>query len=214
MDEYLPRGFAAWRDFKSSPFALETPPLHAEGVRLEDLASGPSTREILVAAPFAHVLRFASLTWPGWTAQVDGAPVPLAFDPGGAGFDVRLPAGTHRLRLEHQAAALDREGELTIAAWTPTRRTLRVDSAGGARLALRTFAHPGWRARIDGQDTILRHDNPLHAIEIDVPPGSHTVEVTFASTPDRRSGALLSAAGIAALLGVALWTRRRRAAGA
>src|SRR6185503_6083472 len=89
-----------------------------------------------------------------------------------------------------------------------TRAAVEVDGPDPARVAFRTFVFPGWRGYVDGRPAPLRTP-PVDAetglgfgfAVVDVPPGTHTVELALGSTPWRTAGTLLALAG-AALLAV------------
>jgi hypothetical protein len=53
-----------------------------------------------VETPEASELTVANPMFPGWTARVDGRPVPLTIPPGDA-IRVRVPAGRHRVELAY-----------------------------------------------------------------------------------------------------------------
>jgi hypothetical protein len=106
---------------------------------------------------------------------------------------------------------LEMPGQVDVVGWSTHSRRISVETPTPNRLRLRTFAYPGWVARLDGEPAPIRSDNPYRAIEIEVPAGTHRVEFDFRSTPDRRVGALLSGVTLAALLAGLLLLARRRA---
>jgi hypothetical protein len=68
----------------------------------------------------------------------------------------------------------------------------------------RIFAFPGWRAVLDGATPLPTRADPVTgAIVLDLPPGEHEVELRFAMTPIRRTGALVSL--LALVLGGVAW---------
>lgn len=105
-DEYLPR--AADTDLWRSERPIEGPVVAATGpVRWETLANGGSAFELQVRAAVPARLRFARFAWPGWRAEVDGRPQPLAPSPRGA-LELDLPAGDARVRVWLEPAPLRR----------------------------------------------------------------------------------------------------------
>jgi len=122
--------------------------------------------------------------------------LPRSAPPGGA-----LPRNLPRARLEG-------EGRVRVERWGPHRRTLRVAAPEADRIVVRTFAYPGWRARLDGAPVPIRAARPAGEIAVDVPAGEHTLRLTFERTWDRWAGLGTSAAAL--LVTGVLWRSRRR----
>jgi uncharacterized membrane protein YfhO len=74
---------------------------------------------------------------------------------------------------------------------------------------LRTFEYPGWEARVDGQPAPIERTEGLGTIEVAIPPGSHRLDVRFASTPLRQRAAALSLAALLLLATAAAVIRYR-----
>jgi hypothetical protein len=107
-------------------------------------------------------------------------------------------------------AQLLEPGDLEVAHWSTHSRRIKVSTPSSNRLRVRTFAYPGWRLLVDGRPAMIHSDNPYFAIEIDLPAGSHTVELDFRSTTDRLVGASISIGSLGGLLAALLLGRRRR----
>ncbi len=73
-------------------------------------------------------------------------------------------------------------------------------SSGEARVAFYTLYYPGWRASIDGQRSQIRALPSSGLIELDVPEGSHFVELELGRTPLQWAADLLSLASLAGAL--------------
>jgi len=101
-------------------------------------------------------------------------------------------------------ARLEGPGEVEVVHWGTHERRIRVRTSRASRLRVRTFVHPGWRARVGGAPVPIAASNPRRAIEVPVPPGRHEVELVFGQTAARRGAAVASALGVALLLGVGL----------
>ncbi len=82
-----------------------------------------------------------------------------------------------------------------------------ADAQGGL-LHVSQFDYPGWQATVDGRPTPHHAQQPLGTLQIPLPPGRHQVELTFASTWQRRLGMAVSI--LAILLLAALTGRRLR----
>ena len=76
---------------------------------------------------------------------------------------------------------LDASGEshIEVMAYTPNRAAFYVQSSERALLVLSDLLHPGWRARVDGEDVPIYATNGLFRGVL-VPAGSHQVEMRFA----------------------------------
>ena len=70
--------------------------------------------------------------------------------------------------------------------WQPQARVIETSSSSTATLEVPTFMFPGWIALIDGERISLRSDPRLETIVVDLPPGDHTVRLSFANTETRR----------------------------
>jgi hypothetical protein len=101
----------------------------------------------------------------------------------------------------------------TVTAWQPGRMTIALDPAP-PKLSYVLIAenwYPDWEATVDGQPArVLRGDYSL--LTVPVPPGAHSVELTFRSR-DYETGKAISLASLALLLVVAVVpiVARRRA---
>ena len=78
---------------------------------------GPNRLEATVAAPAPGFAVILDPFFPGWTATVDGAPVPLG-RADWAFMAVPVPAGTHRLALEYRNAQVGRGALVALATAT------------------------------------------------------------------------------------------------
>ena len=90
----------------------------------------------------------------------------------------------------------------------PARVVVAASTDAPAWLVLTDTWFPGWRARVDGADVVVRRaDHAFRAVAL--PPGRHEVEFTF--TPrGLRAGAAITLAALA-IVGVLLLPRRRAA---
>lgn len=88
--------------------------------------------------------------------------------------------------------------------------TVRMTSAGIVRILVYYF--PGWRATIDGISAPYRHSGRQGLIELDVPAGTHRIDLRMGATPPRRLGTLLAWGTVVVLLGLAAWPMRETGA--
>ncbi len=99
-------------------------------------------------------------------------------------------------------------GEVVMETWASSHRVLRVKSAGGGTVRLRSFWFPGWAGSLDGAPFELRPDPRYGAVTFTVPAGSHTVELRFEATPVRRIAAWMAVVSILATAALAWWSPR------
>lgn len=85
-----------------------------------------------------------------------------------------------------------------------------MDSPGVVQVRLYDF--PGWRVRLNGEPVPHRTSPPRGLIELDVPAGSHRIDVRMGLTPSRRTGRLLTLGTLLLLLGLWGWQRSQRPA--
>jgi hypothetical protein len=107
---------------------------------------------------------------------------------------------------------LDGEGAATAVYQGPGWIGARIEAASPLHLAFHQLLFPGWRGYLDGRPVPLDTTPSIGAIggslgimTVQVPAGSHQVEVRFGPTPPRALGVALSAGTLAL---VALWLVR------
>ncbi len=90
------------------------------------------------------------------------------------GFDPAKDAVTADLSLEEAGPA----GEARLERPSPERMRVRVDAPGPRLLVVSEHYDPGWRARVDGSEAIVRRVD-LCALGVEVPAGAREVELRF-----------------------------------
>ena len=124
------------------------------------------------------------------------------FTPKGSAYAQELP-DTPRVMMNPE------EGASEIVLWEPYRRQVIVSVQEPSTVRFKTYYYPGWVARLDGETVPLSSDE-MGAQLISVPPGRHTVETRFASTPLRTFAAVLTTLGFLTVFGLALSGYARR----
>jgi hypothetical protein len=92
------------------------------------------------------------------------------------------------------------DGSVEVERWDPHERVLRVETRSPDRLSVRTFNFPGWTGFLDGEPVTLETGPALGEINVEVPRGTHRIELSFRDTPSRRIGGFISLAGLAVIL--------------
>jgi len=113
VEEYLPRGAPERADLPRRPPAAAT--LTGEGTW--SVRSWSSHERILqVSSSAGAELRLRTFAYPGWTAWVDGEPVPVRATPERGTLALDVPAGEHVVRLSFEGTPARRAGLATSAA--------------------------------------------------------------------------------------------------
>ncbi|MBI3448316.1 MAG: hypothetical protein HY049_05300 [Acidobacteria bacterium] len=97
-------------------------------------------------------------------------------------------------------------GEIAVETWASSHRVLKIDSAAGGSVRLRSFWFPGWAGSLDREPLELRPDPRYGAVTFSVPAGSHTVELRFEATAVRRVAAWVALGSILATAALAFWS--------
>lgn len=128
---------------------------------------------------------------------------------------IMIPSNVRRLPRELplvEPARLAREqGQVVIDRWEPEHRRITVTLTGEDLLLIRTFHFPGWAATIDGKEAAILSDTEIGAMQLELPAGTHVVELEFGATPARWLGGMISLFSLAFLLAL-LFAARVRAA--
>jgi hypothetical protein len=109
-----------------------------------------------------------------------------------------------------KACVVEGTGAITVERWQPREIALGVETAGGVTLNVNQFYYPGWAAYVDGKPHPLAPSKPDGLLQLKLPAGTHDLQLRLEKTTPERSGELISAASVAALL---LWlvAAKRRA---
>lgn len=79
---------------------------------------------------------------------------------------------------------------------------IEVTSPQGAEVEFYTYYFPGWRAYVDGQETLIYPTEPYGLIALQVPAGEHKINLRFEDTPIRKAGAITSFLALLLIIGV------------
>jgi hypothetical protein len=130
----------------------------------------------------------------------------IASDQGFEGTDEYDPVGDDHYNLPQNAPPLQilpaddspdaaPKAQIRIARWTAEERDLNVTSLQPLRLAIRLLDYPAWRAQVDGRPVKPQSPETTAQIIVALPAGTKQIKLSFARTPDRIVGDLLSLAG-------------------
>jgi hypothetical protein len=95
-------------------------------------------------------------------------------------------------------------GEVRVEDWRPEVRRMQVVLREPDVLIIRTFNFPGWSATVDGEPVTIITGEELSEITLDLPAGSHRVDLEFLDTPIRRRAERITLAAFVLLCGLSL----------
>ena len=133
--------------------------------------------------------------------------------PGFDGTDEYDPVGDDHLDLSADAPEVTivpadtadsaaPKANFQIARWSPEQKQIRVDSPGGARVALRLLNYPAWRVQLNGKPLLPDRMDDVNQMVVPIEPGTSEINVEFIRTADRKVGNAISA--ISAILALLL----------
>jgi hypothetical protein len=125
-----------------------------------------------------------------------------------AGFTPKGSTDPHTLPATPLVTTQPARGASEIIRWDPEHREVHVNVREPSRVRLKTYNFPGWIALVDGKSTPMLSDQDGIQV-VEVPEGVHKIETWFSNTLPRTAGALLSALGLLAVIGLAAIDRIR-----
>lgn len=87
------------------------------------------------------------------------------------------------------------------------KKRFTIETPTEITFQLNTFYFPGWQARLNGDRITINTDNPFKLIQLDVPAGTHQLNVEFSNTPVRTVGNTFSAITLAGLVFITYYFR-------
>jgi hypothetical protein len=132
-------------------------------------------------------------------------------------FQPRGSRAADELLQEKPITVLTPGTRVEIIAWRNHQRRLKISAPAAAKIRVRTYAFPGWKA----WKSPVRAELPVHkdpasgALALELPAGEYDLVLRFGNTPLRTLGAAVTsvAAGLWILLGAvrlgSAWKRRR-----
>ncbi|MCC7362418.1 MAG: hypothetical protein IT317_23260 [Anaerolineales bacterium] len=146
----------------------------------------------------------------GTTTAGEYLPVGVQQAPPPETLAARYAAGAPILRLDESrlpsgaVVAAQSAGVIT--------QSVTLDTPAAFEAVFAVFNFPGWRAAVDGAEVPISTTTPYGLIAVPVPAGTHTVALTFGTTPPRQVGSFISALGLVVLAGLAVVAWRGQSA--
>ncbi len=114
---------------------------------------------------------------------------------------VKIPTALQNNRISIPADI----GRYEIILWEPERRRIKIEARESAGVLVRTFYYIRWKAYENGRTIALKPDAETGLIRIDVPKGSHIIDLVFEPSGYRIAGKVLTVASLLGLLLFALY---------
>ncbi len=103
-------------------------------------------------------------------------------------------------RRLNPVAVSDTSPTIRLEEYSAVRRAFTVSSSQPISVSLHSFYFPDWRVTSDGQPVRAYPSTTMGLITLDVPGGSHRIEIELTDTAPRQLGTLLSLVGMLVLL--------------
>jgi len=84
------------------------------------------------------------------------------------------------------------EGNVVFSKWRSGERIIEISADTPVSLRIRTFNFPGWKAYVDGMQTVIKTEKGVGAMLVDIPMGKHTLILRFEDTPIRYYSKIIS----------------------
>ncbi len=138
---------------------------------------------------------------------------PLEFFDKGEGFyatnegtttvqDEYMPKWVKQKPTEHfkeKVQVVSGTGEINNVIYNSKKASFNINSLTDSKVRINTIYFPGWKAFIDGKQSNIEYQNDQGIMEIQVPKGDHSVNLSFSETPIRVFADIISILSITAL---------------
>jgi hypothetical protein len=136
----------------------------------------------------------------------------------GAGYegtDEYVPFGDDAYELKKEMPQVVVEGDgsakVRVLDWGAREKRLSATVSSPAKLTLRLFNYPAWKARVNGQLVDTDSSETTGLMVIPIAAGTNMVDVEFVRTWDRTAGGWISVISGLGLMGFVTVRRRRQA---
>lgn len=101
-----------------------------------------------------------------------------------------------------------------IVEWKSEERVIEINASTSSLIRIATFYYPGWKAYVDGMQTVIETEKGLGAMLVDIPMGKHTLILRFEDTPIRYYSKIISLVSLLVMVFLVLfpWKTNRNAA--
>ena len=169
---------------------------------------------LVYAALLALLIFVAVRTQPPWwdsASDIDDMEQSIADGTGYEGVDEYVPAGDDPYDLNKDLPRLSEEGggeagqkrgiantvNSEIVKWNATEKQFRIVAESPANVIVRLFNYPAWRVTVNGRQVKTKTSPGTGLMIVPLEAGTNKVQISFATTPDRKLGGAISLLGLA-----------------
>jgi hypothetical protein len=127
-------------------------------------------------------------------------------------YDLKQGLPLVGLRMRQNASSQSTV-QVEVLRWGPVRKEFVVHSAAPVTAALRLDSYPAWRVEVNGNSAHASSESSGQML-VSLPAGSSRVRISFATTPDRLWGDIISGLAALGVLAALLARQRSRTTGA
>jgi hypothetical protein len=162
----------------------------------------------------ACIAMLAVLAWgwhrvqpPWWDTAADVAEMQDNQQSGSGyeGTDEYVPTGADAYEINKDALRVTFEGKggsrIHVTRWAPESRSFTASVGQPGQMVLKLFNYPAWKVEVNGRPVKAGTVEVTGQMTVPVEAGENQVQITFARTPDRTIGGLISFATGILLLG-------------
>jgi hypothetical protein len=175
-----------------------------------------TARAVLCAAMLAViVLVWMKVQPPWWDHAADIVEIRdnIRQGTGYEGTDEYVPSGGDAYEIKRAAPKVIVEGGSTVRMhvqqWAPESKVIEADVKKPAKLLLRLFNYPAWRASINGRAVQTETEETTGQMIVPVNTGDNIIRIVFVRTWDRTVGGGISLVAWLGLGAAYIWRRRR-----
>ena len=92
-----------------------------------------------------------------------------------------------------------------IVEWKSERRVININAFTSSLIRIATFYYPGWKAYIDGVQTVIKTEKGVGAMLVDIPMGRHTLILRFEDTPIRYYSKIIALVSLLVMVSLVLF---------
>ena len=126
------------------------------------------------------------------------------------GTDEYVPAGDDPYELSKDLPQVSDEngapGNVQILAWSATDKHFKLQAVSAKSVTIRLFNYPAWKVTVNGHAVATESAEVTGLMIVPVDAGENDVKISFARTPDRTAGGVLSLVSIVIFAGLFIKT--------